>query len=66
MNSKDALLRRLSGIKDSRGAVGIAARGKNIYRGGSRAAHSGGGIQFGRPRKGSISRRMRKRQNGLI
>ncbi len=46
----NAIQKRLTGIQDSRGPVGIAARGANIYRGGSHAAHSGGGPQYGRPR----------------
>lgn len=41
-------------MQDSRGPVGIFARGKNIYGGVSNAAHRGGGPQFGRPRKGSV------------
>lgn len=44
----------LRGIKDSRGPIGILSRGKNIYNGGSTAAHSGGGPQFGRPANGSM------------
>lgn len=56
-----SLLRRLSGEKDSRGKIGIFSRGKNIYRGGSRSAHSGGGIQYGRPKKEALERRMRRR-----
>lgn len=47
-----AAQRRLLGQKDPRGPVGMFGRGKNIYAGGSTAAHSGGGYQFGRP-KGS-------------
>lgn len=43
--------RRLSGEQDSRGPKGIFSRGKNVYNGGTGAAHSGGGPQFGRPRK---------------
>ena len=45
---------KLQGLKDSRGPVGILSRGKNIYNGGSGAAHSGGGPQFGRPANGSM------------
>jgi hypothetical protein len=55
------LMRRLSGVKDSRGKIGIFSRGANIYNGGSKAAHQGGGVQFGRPRKEAIERRMRRR-----
>lgn len=51
---KDAIERRLTGVQDSRGPVGIAARGANIYRGGSSAAHSGGGAQYGRPRTNPV------------
>ena len=57
-----AALRRLQGVKDARGPVGIKARGKNVYNGGSRAAHSGGGVQFGRPSKNAIRRRMQGRR----
>lgn len=46
--------RELLGIQDARGPVGILSRGKPIYRGGSNAAHMGGGPQFGRPRNGSM------------
>lgn len=45
-----ALQKRLFGQQDSRGPVGMLARGKNVYNGASMAAHSGGGPQFGRPR----------------
>ena len=55
------LVRRLSGVKDSRGKIGIFSRGANIYNGGSKAAHKGGGVQYGRPRKEAIERRMRRR-----
>jgi len=34
---------------DPRGLQGIMSRGRNVYRGGSSAAHMGGGPQFGRP-----------------
>ncbi len=56
----EALVRRLQGIQDSRGKVGIYSRGKNIYKGGSSSAHKGGGVQFGRPKNGAIERRMRR------
>lgn len=56
-----ALLRRLSGVKDSRGKIGMFSRGKNVYNGVSSAAHKGGGIQFGRPKKAALERRMRRR-----
>lgn len=45
-----AIKRRLSGVQDARSMVGILGRGKNIYPGGSSAAHRGGGPQFGRPK----------------
>ena len=45
------LLEKLQGFQSSKGPVGIAARGKNVYRGTSHAAHKGGGPQYGRPRK---------------
>lgn len=53
-------MRRLLGLKDSRGKVGIYSRGKNVYRGGTHAAHAGGGVQFGRPPKEVLARRMRR------
>lgn len=43
--------RRLAGELDSRSRQAIFSRGKNVYNGGTSAAHSGGGPQFGRPRK---------------
>lgn len=63
MNS--ALQKRLLGQVDSRGMQGIFSRGKNIYHGGTNAAHSGGGPQYGRPRKrpnlqNAIQRRMKR------
>lgn len=48
MSIQSAATRRL-GLKDSRGPQGEFARGKNVYKNGSNAAHSGGGPQFGRP-----------------
>lgn len=45
----DAIQRRLTGQPDARGPAGIMSRGSNVYNGGSSAAHSGGGPQFGRP-----------------
>lgn len=60
VDMNNALLRRLQGIKDSRGPIGMFSRGKNIYGGVSNAAHKGGGIQYGRPRKAALERRMRK------
>ena len=60
LNSMEALLKRLAGIKDSRGPVGIYSRGANVYPRGSHA-HSGGGYQYGRPRKTAIQRRMRRK-----
>ncbi len=41
----------LTGQRDARGMQGIFSRGKAVYNGGTSAAHSGGGPQFGRPRK---------------
>lgn len=48
--------------KDVRGPVGIFARGKNVYNGSSHAAHSGGGLQYGRPSKSTIRRRQQGRR----
>lgn len=49
MVSPAAVQRRMTGQGDSRGPSGILSRGTNVYNGGSPAAHSGGGPQFGRP-----------------
>lgn len=58
------VLQKLRGLHDARSSRGILARGKNVYNGGSSAAHRGGGNQYGRPKKGSYKeaamRRMRK------
>lgn len=48
------LMGKLQGNKDSRGLQGILSRGTNVYNGGSTAAHSGGGPQFGRPKKNPV------------
>lgn len=48
------MLKRLNGEQDSRSMIGMLSRGKNIYNGGSKAAHSGGGAQFGRPKENLI------------
>ncbi len=58
--AKDKNIKTLLGLVDSRSKTGIMARGKNVYRGGSNHAHSGGGKQFGRPKitKGAIARRL--------
>lgn len=56
------------GVKDPRGIQGIFSRGANVYNGGTSSAHSGGGKQFGRPRKvtpnqlrrAAISRRLNR------
>lgn len=48
--NRAAILRRLQGMRDPRSQVGILSRGKNVYGpGGSYAAQSGGGPQYGRP-----------------
>lgn len=47
--ANDALKRRLTGTKDSRGPKGIMARGKTIYKGGLNSARTGGGANIGRP-----------------
>lgn len=68
--TQQALERRLSGVQDHRSMVGILSRGKNIYNGGSSAAHRGGGPQFGRPTgakdkvpgRSAINRRLAQRK----
>lgn len=63
LDSIEALLKkRQLGVRDSRGIVGILSRGKNVYRGGTPNAHSGGGPQFGRPSKDTVLRRLKKWQ----
>lgn len=65
----DAVRRRLQGMTESSGMVGILGRGRNTYKGGLSAAHSGGGMQFGRPVgkgddnpiKSTINRRLAQR-----
>lgn len=44
----EGVLKRLQGIKDSRGPVGQFARGNNMYPGGAQA-RTGGGPDIGRP-----------------
>jgi hypothetical protein len=51
-------MKTLQGHQDSRGPKGILSRGANVYNAGSLAAHSGGGIQYGRPPKEAIKRRL--------
>lgn len=51
-------IKRMSGVKDPRGRIGIFARGKNVYNGGSMAAHHKKGYGMGRPPKAAIRRRM--------
>jgi hypothetical protein len=45
-----AIQRRLQGLRQGGGMRDMMSRGKNVYgAGGSYAAHSGGGGQYGRP-----------------
>lgn len=62
MAPRDNLLKKLSGVKDSRSTQAIFSRGANIYNSGSHAAHKGGGQQFGRPRREAVLRRMRMKR----
>lgn len=48
--SQEAIQRRLRGIQDPRGKVGMFGRGKPVFRGGATSPHSGGGPQYGRPK----------------
>ncbi len=48
-------VKRILGQDDPRSMVGKLARGSNVYNGGSSAAHSGGGLQYGRPKKNPIA-----------
>lgn len=45
----DAVRRRLQGIVDPRGTVGMLSRGRNVYLGGLPHARTGGGPRIGRP-----------------
>ncbi len=47
--AEEDVLKRLQGIKDSRGLVGEMARGKNMYPGGNNAHSGPGGPEMGRP-----------------
>lgn len=50
MDFQAEVVKRLQGIKDARGPVGVMARGNTIYNGTSNAAQSGpGGADMGRP-----------------
>ncbi len=46
---KQALMKKMQGITDSRGMLGQFSRGNNVYNGGMPNAQSGGGAQFGPP-----------------
>lgn len=48
-NPEEEIMKRLQGIKDSRGPVGMFARGKNMYPGGNAAQEGPGGPDMGRP-----------------
>lgn len=55
----------LNGIGDARSMPGIFSRGANVYNGTSLAAHSGGGVQYGRPPlQNAAGRRLLGKQNG--
>lgn len=47
--AQEDVLKKLAGIKDSRGIVGEMARGKNMYPGGNAAQSGPGGPDMGRP-----------------
>lgn len=49
VNPEEEVMKRLQGIKDSRGPVGMFARGKNMYPGGNAAQEGPGGPDMGRP-----------------
>lgn len=61
--SKNKNLHAVMGIVDGRSKTGIFSRGANVYNGVSKAAHKGGGPQFGRPKKKAIVRRLYGRSN---
>lgn len=60
-SSMDKTIKILQGHHDARSLRGRMARGNNVYKGTSQAAHRGGGIQFGRPKKAAISRRLNRK-----
>ena len=64
LSTIQALVKRLSGVKDPRGPVGILGRGKNIYNTTSHAAHKGGGSQYGRPKGSGKKQAAIRRLNG--
>lgn len=45
----EEVAKRMQGLKDSRGPVGIMARGKNMYPAGNNAQSGPGGPDMGRP-----------------
>lgn len=45
----EEVAKRMQGLKDSRGPVGMLARGKNMYPGGNNAHSGPGGPDMGRP-----------------
>jgi hypothetical protein len=68
VNPQEDVLKKLQGIKDSRGPVGQLARGNNMYPGGN-AARTGGGPDIGRPpeaanAQGAIQETMQRMQQG--
>jgi len=46
---KQALMKKMQGMVDSRGMLGQFSRGNNVYSGGLPNAQAGGGAQFGPP-----------------
>lgn len=59
---KQDMLRKLMGEKDSNSLGGILARGANVYPKGNHAT-SGGGKQYGRPKKNDMQAAARRRMN---
>jgi len=48
-DQQEAVMKMLQGLKDSRGPVGMLARGKNMYPAGNNAQSGPGGPDMGRP-----------------
>lgn len=48
-SAQEDVLAKLQGMKDSRGPVGMMARGKNMYPAGNNAQSGPGGPDMGRP-----------------
>lgn len=62
--STESTIKALMGLQDARGPRGIAARGKNVYKGTSTAANSKG-VGMAKPSQRAIARRLSGDHYGL-